>query len=157
LQLVSEIQSRVPGEAQTLPIYVAMQASSGHKDVAAAAIRSACTRPTPPETLVRLAAINRANQLGAEQELTEKIGAEEASSPTLALAQATELARNGKKQEGLEFLTRTAAATTQPAQWQLAVAKYRDMIGDAGAKDSWIALGDANTTDIAIQSTILSS
>ena len=65
---------------------------------------------------MRLLAISRASQLGVDQDLAAKIGADQNSSPPLALAHASELAHSGKSADGMEFLTKAAsAATTQPA------------------------------------------
>src|SRR5262249_45343995 len=130
LEFVSRIQEQIPGEPQTLPVYVEMSARTGKRDDAEKAIRAALDKSAPLETLRRLLVICRAQNLSDDlvDQLGQRIGPRETTSPAFALSHAVELARAGKSGEGLESLAKAAAAaTTQPAQWQLAVARYRDM------------------------------
>jgi tetratricopeptide (TPR) repeat protein len=156
LQLVTRIQERIPAEPQTLAIYVSLLARSGKTDEAIAVVRRALKDPVSADTLVKLLAASRNCNLGLETELEQKLGSEELNSPSLAYAHAADLARVGKKQEGLDVLTAAEkAAKSQPEYWKLAIAKYQDLIGSADAKEAWIALGDANPNDLTIQSAIL--
>src|SRR5207244_2450697 len=147
-----------PGEPETLPLLVDLQASNGKRDDAIATIRAALASDKKPadETLLKLAEISRKQDLGVDREILAKLPADASNSPRLALDRAMDLERAGKKQEGLDLLTKGASsATSQQLQWKVALAQYREAIGDAGAKAAWIALGDANPDDVAIQNLIL--
>ncbi|HYO11384.1 MAG TPA: tetratricopeptide repeat protein [Tepidisphaeraceae bacterium] len=158
LALVEKVQQEVPGEAETLPVYVNLLARTGKKGAAAAAVRAAIEkgRKYDQTTIVRLLAASRAHQLGLEEEIHAAGGAGPDDSPRVAFSRATDLAAAGKPQDGLALLeTRAKGATTQPVQWQLALAQYREIIRDADAAKDWVRLGDAHPNELTVQNTIL--
>lgn len=156
---VAEIQARVPNEPQTLPVYVALLARTGHRDDAAAAIRAALgTRPPlSSETLLKLAQASALLELGLERAIAEHLAASPAATPDAAYDTAAVLATAGKPLDGLKSLTaaRDASAGANPPAWQLAVARYREAIGDSEAPGAWAQLAAANPQDVEIQRSVL--
>ncbi|HSV14192.1 MAG TPA: hypothetical protein VLI90_08025, partial [Tepidisphaeraceae bacterium] len=167
LEFVRRIQVELPGEPQTLPIYIALLTRAGHRDDAIASIKSALAAKPPlqSDTLLKLAQIDVAERLELAQPIIDALSSDHIDTAARAFDRAMALASYGRSVDGLKFITtafdsavKAGVATQGDApQWQLAVAKYREAIGDAGVADAWAALGDANPKDIAIQREVLAA
>lgn len=158
LKIVSEIQTKVPGEPQTLPMYVNLLARSGKKDQAVQELRTAIDKayPVGADTWLRLAAVSRANNLGLEQPILAHAEKAYGFSPRLALANAVIRADAKDPQGGLQYLTDAAAkAKDDQATWKLAVAQYREQLRDAKSRDAWVELGDQFPENLEVQGAIL--
>lgn len=158
--LVENIQHIAPGEPETLPIHVALQVAAGKPDVAQQAIRAALEtgKPLAPETLARLTEAARQGKLPIAAELVARGSVAADSTPRGAFDRAMELARAGHSAEGLDLLTRSAAASTAPAkEWKSRIALFREAIGDPQARDQWIALAEEYPDDIQVQTLVLRS
>jgi predicted Zn-dependent protease len=155
IAFIQEIQRGAPGEPETLPILAELQARTDHRDDAIATIRSAIANADNAKNsnlLMSLADVSRRQSLGIESEIFAKLPADAAANPGIALQRAMDLARAGKKDEGFKLLTDTA----QPnAQWKVAQAEYLEATDDPRAKSAWVALGDDNPNNIAVQNLIL--
>lgn len=159
LAFVTRIQQVEPGEPETLPTYVSLLARAGKRDEALTAAGLVARDPKRYDqgTRLRLSAVSRAQKLGLENELGDVASVDGATDPRIALAGAMELATAGKADEGLALLeSRAKSATTRPAQWTLVVLQFKELTKQPAAKE-WIALGDSNPDDLAIQTGILKS
>jgi tetratricopeptide (TPR) repeat protein len=101
--------------------------------------------------LLALTDVSRRQNLGMEDEILAKLPQDVPNSPRLALQRALDLARAGKKDEGLKLFA--GAEKTLP--WQVAKAEYLEATGDDHARLAWIVLGDANPDDVKVQNLIL--
>ncbi|HEX8524685.1 MAG TPA: tetratricopeptide repeat protein [Tepidisphaeraceae bacterium] len=156
---VERVQKARPGEAQSLPAYVALLNRDGQRDKAVAVVQAVLqdSRKYDQTTLLRLAAISQKEKLALENELIAAAG-REGDTPRAVLARATELATAGKVSEGLALLEGKAkAATTQPIQWELVLCQYREYAQQPEAAKDWIRLGDAHPGDLDVQTAILRS
>src|SRR5262249_36145628 len=111
-------------------------------------------------TILRVLAASRTHKLGLDAELQRIAAAsgELSDTPQLALARARDLALSGKPQDGLALLeSLRKSATTQPVAWQLVLTQYKELTRDPKVAADWIALGDSNADDLAVQTTILKS
>jgi len=158
LGLVSDIQSKLPGESDTLPIYVNLLAQSNQRDKAIAAVNQVLNSPHPPsqDTVIALLPISRANHLNLESNLLQQAQKTYGLTPSLALASALNQFADGQTDAALKTLTDQAnTATADKTQWQLALATFLERTNNSKAHDAWATLGDQNPADITIQSTIL--
>ena len=154
----SNIQRALPGEPATLPILATLEARCGKRDDAINTIQTAIApeRHPEPDLLLKLMDVSREQNLGLEDQITARLPADASASPRVALERALEFVRDGKKSDGFAYLTKAAAAAKdQPVQWKVAQAQFLEMTADPAAKDTWIALGDGNQNDIALQNLIL--
>lgn len=161
LDLVSQIQKYLPGESETLPMYVDLLARVGKRDEAVTALRGALSdqQDRPAETWVSLIEISQRQKLGLEGQLLERAKAVHGTTPAIALAEASLLGRSGKIAEGLELLKKSAAANPQHArmEWDGAVATYLDVADPSAAVEAWKALGESNPQSLNVQNAILES
>lgn len=158
LNLVSQIQARVPGEPRTLPIYVSLLARAGDRDTASKTLDRVIADSSryDDETLLRLVAVSRNEALQREEQLLASTASRNVSA-RLALTRATLMAENGKSAEGLRWLTDKASSADDDSRiaWQMAVAQYLDAVSDPSASDAWRTLGDANEKSLTVQRDIL--
>ncbi|HEX3356841.1 MAG TPA: tetratricopeptide repeat protein [Tepidisphaeraceae bacterium] len=159
ITFIQEIQKQAPDEHQTLPLLADLQARDGKRDDAIETIHAALNKPdekTDTDLVLRLAEVNRRDNLGLDRDIAAALPTDLSTSPRLALEEAMNLARQGKKEDGLNLLNKAAAsATSQPVKWKLARAQYLESINDPAAKAAWIELGDSNPDDTAIQTMLL--
>lgn len=156
LQQVSAVQSAMPFEPRTLPIQVALLARTGKRDQAIALIREALAASSTPDamTLLQLANVSRAEQLGLQQQIYDAAGPTHRS-PMLLLGQAGDLAASGKVNEGLALLRNAANRAGGGVRWEIAIAQYLEQARHPDAARTWVALGDANAGDLEVQRVIL--
>jgi predicted Zn-dependent protease len=157
LDYVAEIQKQMPGEPETLPIYVALTADGGNRDAAIAIIKNAESNDKITEDLIiRLAQTSRQENLGLESELYDLGLKKFGLTARLAYAKALLDASSGHPQDGLQLLTDgRAKAGDDIESWDRALCQYRELIQDPGAAQAWETLGDAYPKDLTIQSAIL--
>lgn len=156
LTLSREIQTRIPGEPQTLPIYVSMLARTGQHQEAIAVIRNAITSQHVLDnaTLIHLAAVSRSAKLGMEKQILTRAEQLHGLTPDLALAIATNNAAGDAKSAKQLLGKQVASAKSDIPQWRLAYAEFLESISDPAAAQTWIELGNANPDDLSIQGTI---
>jgi cytochrome c-type biogenesis protein CcmH/NrfG len=162
LDEVKQIQKQIPGEPQTLPIYVALEAQLGHRDVAVDAIDQACQNPGNggEDLLLDLAAASKTTKLGLEQNIYKAIEAKYGLTPRLAYIRAMDALGAGRADEGLQILLdaqKNSKNAGEAQTWQRAICQYREAAHDPQAPGAWEALGNAYPADVMIQSTILTS
>ena len=157
-KLVDQIRQTSPDEPEILPVYATLLAREGKRDAAAAAIRLSLDAAKPPalDVLMRLALASRSLHLGLEPAILEFAEKVYHLTPEVARFRASEMAAANKPHEGLEYLQKAAKeASGPPLAWQLAIARYRESIGDPQAGQAWVELGDANPKELRVQDTIL--
>lgn len=156
---VAAIQKLRPGEPQTLPLYAAMLCRQNDKARAVDVIRAAFVNSSQWDAgvLSALLSVTREYGLGLEADLLDATRVAAEKTPAIAMRHAIELDHAGRPEEGLRMLQRGAQAASgaDAMRWQVAIAQYREAIGDPDAPAAWIALGDANPTDFILQATIL--
>jgi tetratricopeptide (TPR) repeat protein len=158
MELVNAIQTRRPGEPETLPIYITLLARSGQRDQAINLLKKALLPENKPsvDALMKLASVSQSEKLGLEQDILDRAREVEPRTPRSALMQAAAMAKSGKVAEGLAYLEKQAVTTGDDAvQWKLAIAQYRESTKDPAAKSNWIELGDEYPNNIAVQNAIL--
>jgi predicted Zn-dependent protease len=153
--LVSRIQTALPGEEQSLLIQMQLLARKGKKDEAAKAARAAIARtPVPNEQfLLTVGLTSRKFKLGVEDEcfaLSEKA---HGLTARLAYIRAADRFLSGGGDAALQQFDDVAQRSGhgQETPWRLARAQFLDVTGNPAAKAAWVALGDANPTDLAVQ------
>jgi len=142
---LQELQQKFPGEEATLPLYVQLLAKTDQADEAKKVIASALASKPPPaaSTLLRLAAVSRASNLGLEETcfLAAEKGA--ALTPEVALARATAMAESANSAAAAKYF-QESMQKSGPADvsWRLAWAGFLEQIKDERAAATWIALAD---------------
>ncbi|HMO24666.1 MAG TPA: tetratricopeptide repeat protein [Tepidisphaeraceae bacterium] len=156
LQQVSAVQAAMPYEPRTLPIQVALLARTGQREQAIALVREALSFNPAPDamTLLQLANVSRAEQLGLQQQIYDAAGPTHRS-PMLVLGQAGDLAASGKVDEGLTLLRGAADRAGGGVRWDMAIAQYLEHAAHPDAASAWIALGDRYAGDLEVQRLIL--
>jgi tetratricopeptide (TPR) repeat protein len=161
LAAVKQIQTQLPNEPQTLPIYVALLAQTGDRNAAINAINAACAKPGDDgqDLLSDLAETSRVAHLGMEDAIYAAIAQKYGQTPRVAFSKAMGLLEAGHPDDGLKLLldARPKGQTTDAAYWDRAICQYREDAHDPSAADEWEKLGNAYPNDIEVQSTILSA
>jgi len=164
LRNVENIQKNIPGEPETLPIYLTLLCRTGQKELAAQKLQEAMSsgRKYSPETFLRLSRVAADQKLvpGADQKLRDLAGQVGGATPQIAMADAMAELAAGRPQDGLKKLQDAAAkdaVKTNIPIWHVAVAQFREQIKDDGAHDAWVAVGDANPDNLLVQKAILES
>jgi tetratricopeptide (TPR) repeat protein len=141
LAMVDEVQEAVPGEPQTLLIRVQLLAHAGRSEDAARAVDDIVSGQTQlsPTMLLQLAEASRRAGLGLENDLLARAQAQGGQTPELAMAQARQLAREGRIAEGLALLEdgARAAGGAEAGPWRLNIAVYLEGVGDPRAAEAW--------------------
>ena len=152
LDEVKQIQTQLPNEPQTLPIYVALLSQTGRRDAAINAIKGACQKPGDggEDLLMNLVQTSRAAKLGMEQAIYAAIEAKYGMTPRLAYARAMELFNAGQAPGGLKLLldarqkSKCVEGSDDAGYWDRAICQYREASHDPGAA----ALGRSSATRI---------
>lgn len=159
LNLVSQIQNKIPGEPQTLPIYISLLSRTGDKEHALRVMDRVASDLSVynEDTLLRLLSVSRNEGLGMEKTILDAVPRQNLT-PRLALTRASLLAEAGRSSEGLSFLKELVAKTPRQqdqTSWQLVLARFLDMIDDPSSPDFWRKLGDDYEKDLTVQRDIL--
>jgi tetratricopeptide (TPR) repeat protein len=148
VKLTAEIQQKVPGEESTLPLHVQLLAKTSQPDQAKLAIANALAAKPPPavSTLLRLAAVSRATNLGLDEACltaAEKAGG---MNPDIALARAISISESGKPADAVKYFQEAMqkSGPTDPS-WRLGWATLLEQTKDSRASATWIALADDPT------------
>jgi tetratricopeptide (TPR) repeat protein len=158
LELSKEIQEKVPGEPQTLPIYVNLLAKTGDKDKAIAAVRDAIDKghPIGTDAWLRLAAVSRSQKLGLERVIMDHAKKAHGETPKVALANAVLMSEAGDAKGATAYLTAAASkATADQAAWKTVVAQFLEHVRDPRAHDAWVELGDQFPEELSVQGAII--
>ncbi len=159
LEFVGRLQTAIPSEPETFPLYVSLLCRSGQRSQAAQIVEQAVAAGhLKLETLDRLSAINKAQKLGLDALLQQQQATTESGTPAGAFTQAMKLASSGKPADGLALLQAQAnAAKTLPIEWKLALLTYREATDDAAAATDWVKLGNEYPNELLVQKSILRS
>jgi cytochrome c-type biogenesis protein CcmH/NrfG len=158
LENLKSVQTQIPGEAYTLPIYAAVLAQTGQRDEAIAVIKGG-EKQSGPEgegVLLKLAKISRISKLGLEPEIYAAAEQQYGLTARIAFARATFAMEDGHADQGLKILqdAKTQGAGV-PQIWDRVICQYRELSHDPGAAKAWQALGDAYPSELSIQSLII--
>jgi len=178
---VKALQDRIPNEPQTLPIYISLLCQThdaADRDKAVTLLDSAlhAASAAGQDTLLRLAQVSLAQQLGRENDLLDAAQKNYGLTPALAMARAgVMIAANHSSAEVIDQVRKdadTALAATQPsgvpaatrpvraptrADWDLVIAQILELTHSPDAAAAWTTLGDANPDNLVIQDAILQS
>lgn len=162
LDEVRQLQTQIPGEPGTLPIYVALLSETGQRDMAIDAIDQACKNPGNggEDLLMDLVQTSRAAKLGMEPTIFSAIERKYGVTPRLAFARAIESLNAGRPDDGLAYLLDNQPKDKSPADavfWDRAICQFREAAQNSGAAAAWVKLGDKYPDDILVQSTILTN
>lgn len=156
---VQTIQTAVPGEPETLPLYVTLLSDTGAPNDALAAIDQAM-KPGPNQSenlLLGLARVSHSKHLGREDALLDLSEKTYGLTPKLAVARALLMLDDNKPpSQALDYL-KTAARTGigEKSMWELSIAQLQEETNPNSATAAWVALGDAYPNDLLVQDTIL--
>lgn len=146
LQSLDALERKGTPVAELAPLRFEVLARAGSREEALEALNRALELDSPvaQESLLVMAAISRRLGWGQEQKCYEVARRRYGQTPDLAYAQALDLQQQGRSAKGLEMLLQAKAegAANHALEWQLAEARYRELIGDGQAKAIWIALAD---------------
>jgi tetratricopeptide (TPR) repeat protein len=142
--LVTDIQTEVPGEESTLPLYVQVLAKTNQLDEAKKIVNAALVakKPVSTNTLLRLAAISRDCKLGLEEPC---LAAAEKSGLTadIAFARANSLVDSGNTADALRYFQDSMKKSgADQVSWRIAWATLLEQSNDNRAAATWIALAD---------------
>lgn len=158
LNLVSQIQNKIPGEAQTLPVYICLLSRTGDKEHAIRVLDRVASNPSVynEDTLLQLLSISRNEGLDREQKLLDALSGQNLT-PRLALTRASLLTESGKSSEALNWLKELVSQNSHEKEsgWQLVLARFLDAIDDPSAPEVWRKLGDQYEKDLNVQREIL--
>ena len=161
LKQIEYVQQVAPNEEETLSIRVGLLTRTGRKDEAAKVVTSALnSAPNLSEQiLLQLAAISQGGHLGVEDLCLDRCEKEHGITPSLAYGRALKQFVAGKPQDGLNQFAalRQKKATDRPLDWDMAEARYRDLIGDSQAHAKITVLADANPDNLRVQQLLLSA
>jgi tetratricopeptide (TPR) repeat protein len=162
LDEVKQLQTQIPGEPSTLPIYVALLAQTGQRDTAIDVIHQACKNPGAEgeNLLLELVQASRAAKLGMESTIYAAIDAKYGVTPRVAFARAIESLNAGQSREGLAYLIDSQKKDKKSANavyWDRAICQYLEAARDPRAPAAWQSLGDKYPDDVMVQSTILTN
>jgi predicted Zn-dependent protease len=162
LDEVKQLQTQLPYEPQTLPIYVALLSQTGQRSAAIDVIKGACDNlgPDAEDTMMSLVELSRKAKLGMEDTLYAAIDRKYGATPRLAYARAMALMNNGGASDGLQLLQDDRNKNKNPddtAFWDRAICQFREASHDPAAAAAWQKLGDAYPSDIGVQTAILTT
>ena len=89
------------------------------------------------------------------QQVREMARKTQGVSPEMSLSQARAMLRAGKGAEGLKTLLTATKGHEKEVSWRIAIALYREALGQGAALRDWVALGDQYPADLQLQQTIL--
>jgi tetratricopeptide (TPR) repeat protein len=153
-----------PTEQRVLPLKLVVLIRSGRlaeaKTTILAVIQSTTAKPDA-STLLQLAEQSREAKLGLENECLDASERIYGASPGTAFAKARLLYEAGHPEKGLELLDQARKQPqnnkSEPSEWDLAWARYLDLIDDPRCKEVWIALAERYEGNAKIQWAALSA
>jgi Flp pilus assembly protein TadD len=161
VRLLDQIESQVPGEPAILLLRVSLLIQTGQWQQAADLISSALDAQTPlsEPALLQLIHISETYALGLEDDCYQRLQQSHGLTPNAALAQALDLAADGRETDGAALLQSalTDAPVTEQPSWRLALAQYLDSIGDPQAANLWATLAHDAPNDLQVQRLLIQS
>lgn len=157
LQLLREIQRSVPGEVQTVGLYVDALAARGDPS-AASVLRDALERnaTVPLEYLLQWAELSQQRGLNLENDCLAKAEADFGVTPRLAFAKALSKHRAGRSDEALAELRATRATHGDKRRaYDEAIANFLLHTRSPDAREAWNALAAASPDDVDLQVRLL--
>ena len=159
LKFIEQIRTAAPNETDTLPAYIALLSQRGQRDKAIE-VEKAALASVPPlseRMFGQLADVSAQEHLGLEQDIIERAEAVHGNTPGVAFSRAYSLYKSGKHVEALQFVDLLRKSHPNDPAWQLDEAHFRDVVGDADAVKTWIAICDAYPDDVRVQYRALST
>lgn len=157
-KLIDVVQSKIPGEDQTLLAKIDLLGQQGTKDGKDQAIKIArsllARKPAPDEQLLlNVASLSRRYDLGLENDALAVDAQAHGMTPTLAYVRAVDQFLAGHAEAALKAFDESArrAGKSDDQIWKLARARFLDVTGNKSAHDAYVALGDAFPNAIAVQ------
>ena len=162
LDEVRQLQTQIPNEPETLPIYVALLAQTGQRDMAIDVIHQACKNPGNggEDLLMNLVQTSRTAKLGVEPTIYSAIEAKYGVTPRLAFARAIDSLNAGRPDDGLAYLVANQPKDKTPGDtvyWDRAICQYDEAAHNPTVAAQWQKLGDKYPDDVMVQSTILTN
>jgi tetratricopeptide (TPR) repeat protein len=162
LEEVKQLQTQIPNEPATLPIYVALLAQAGQRDMAIDVIHQACKNPGNggEDLLINLVQASRTAKLGVESVIYSAVEAKFGVTPRLAFARAIDSLNAGRPDEGLAYLVANQSKDKTPGNavfWDRAICQYGEASHSSTVATQWQKLGDKYPNDVMVQSTILTN
>ena len=157
-QFADAVQQKFPGEPQTLMIRVGLLARAGKKDEAAKVLKEAASsRQVPATTLLQYAALSQRLSVGLEDQFLQT--AAQQQNPAAAYAYAASLFAKKKPAEALAQFAPADNATDagQREAFELARAKYFELINDPQAASQWSALASRYPNSLPVQRAVIES
>lgn len=162
LGLVEQMHAKLPGEEQTLGMYISLlcQVNPPRTDQAKRELRNALdnNKNLSEEGLIHLAALSNKYKLGATDECFTLAQKKFGMSSNLAYAEAVRKWTDGAAPAGRDLLEKSRPKNLDDKEklsWDVADARYLELTQDPRAAASWKALADANPDNLFIQQTIL--
>ncbi|HEY1685441.1 MAG TPA: tetratricopeptide repeat protein [Tepidisphaeraceae bacterium] len=160
MSLVQQMHEKMPDEEQTLAMYVSLlcQSQPSRSEEAKIEINRALSGNThfTEEGLIRLATLSKIYNLGVTDQTLALSEKKFGMTPALAYAEAVMRYVPGDVAGGKTFLQQAHAKGKGDAlQWDMANARYLELVHDPQAGAAWMALGDANPNNLSVQQTIL--
>ena len=156
---IDKFRKLVPAEEQTLRLKISMLARHGRKQEAIETLQAALAqnRPISESALYQLAAVSRTFELNMEESCYALSTRLYGITPNVALANATDLARNGHPEDGWKLITSAHAESREGdrLEWQLAIARFADIVRSPDAAGRWIKLADTYPDNLHVQKMVL--
>jgi len=105
----------------------------------------------------QLADVSAREHLGLEQDIIERAEAVHGNTPGVGFPALTCCTKKGSQIEALQFVDLLRKSHPNDPIWQLNEAHFRDIVGDADALKTWIAICDAHPDDVRVQYRALST
>jgi tetratricopeptide (TPR) repeat protein len=129
LPMLARMMQQWPARVEVLPLYASALVRTGQPQAAAEVIERSTQSSCSPGVLLALVGVNDEAHLNFRPMLEEKLRSSLSAS----------------------------AQSSDPISWKIAMAAYRDAVGDSGALAAWKSLGDAFPNDVRVQSTAIQS
>lgn len=142
-----------------VPVRVLLLARTGKPDEAKSLALAALDADPPlsEDAMRRLAGISRSERLGFEDLAIQKAEAAHGRTANLEYTRASQLADQGRPEEGLTQLRGAVASKPNDSGLRLAEARYLERIGHPEALAAWRAAVDAFASDLFVQRSALES
>jgi tetratricopeptide (TPR) repeat protein len=161
MNLVDQIQSKLPNEDRAPLIAIQLLAERGKKDEASRRARAEIAR-SPAHTeqfFLTLATISRKFGLGIEQECFDKSESAHGVTPLLACTEAIDRFLAGHGDDAPAVFDKLAAkgGNTGGVGWKLARARLLDMTNSPDARSAWNELGNGYPGETSVQQAVISA
>lgn len=153
--LLERLQGERPRDEATIPAYVSLLAKASRREEAIDAINWAISERdlARESTLLEVADISRQHKLDMQEKIYETIIERYGRTASIALARALDRLADGYPLEGLRLLNaaRQRSEDGDTVDWDLALARYQDAMGDSGALATWNEIATKYPDDLRVQ------